>query len=94
MPRSAARCRARTIGESLLALSSFEIVSLRSDATHFSEALREVLGLPEWAIPVMSEFSRVNELSKKLKAIPEVEAVIDYDMNIFEQTTHAFGSIA
>ena len=87
MPRKTA------IGESLLALSAFEIVSLRSDAAHFSEALGEVLGLPEGLIPVMSEFSRVSELAQKLKAIHEVEAVLDYDMNIFEQTTHAFGSI-
>lgn len=88
MPRKTA------LGESLLALSAFEIVSLRSDAAHFSEALGETLGLPGGAVPTMTEFGRVIELSKKLKAIPEVEAVLDYDMNIFEQTKHAFGSIA
>ncbi len=81
------------IAQSLLALSSFEVVSLRSDATHFTEALCEMLGLPPGSIPVMNEFGRVRELAQKLKAIHEVEGVIDYDMNIFEQTTHAFGSI-
>ena len=41
----------------------------------------------------MNEFGRVRELAAKLRAIPEVEGVIDYDLNIFEQTKHAFGSI-
>lgn len=81
------------IAQSLLALSSFEVVSLRSDSKHFTEAICEMLGLPHDAIPVMNEFGRVNELAQKLKAIHEVEGVIDYDMNIYEQTTHAFGSI-
>ena len=82
------------IAQSLMALSSFEVVSLRSDSAHFSEALCEMLGLPPESVPVMREFGRVSELAQKLKAVHEVEGVIDYDLNIFEQTKHAFGSIA
>ena len=85
--------RKTAIAESLLALSSFEVVSLRSDSAHFSQALGEMLGLPPDSIPVMTEFGRVSALAEKLKAIHEVEGVLDYDMNIFDQTTHAFGSI-
>ncbi len=81
------------IAQSLLALSAFEVVSLRSDAAHFSEALCEMLGVPHDTVPVMKEFGRVAELAQKLKAIHEVEGVLDYDANIYEQTSHAFGSI-
>lgn len=88
MPRKTA------IAQALLALSTFEIVSLRSDAAHFSEALGEMLGLGPSAIPVMNEYGRVSDLARTLRAIHEVEGVIDYDLNIFEQTRSAFGSIA
>ena len=87
------RPRKTAIAQSLLALSSFEVVSIRSDAAHFSDALCEITGLPPGTIPVMNEFGRVRELAAKLRAIPEVEGVVDYDLNIFEQTKHAFGSI-
>ena len=87
MPRKTA------IAQALLVLSSFEIVSLRSDAAHFSEALGEMLGLGPSAIPVMHEYGRVSDLARVLRAINEVEGLIDYDLNIYEQTRHAFGSI-
>ena len=87
------RPKKTAIAQSLLALSSFEVVSLRSDAAHFSGALGEMIGMQDGTIPVMSEFGRVRELATKLRTLPEVEGVIDYDLNIFEQTKHAFGSI-
>ena len=87
MPRKTA------IAQALLLLSSFEIVSLRSDAAHFSEALGEMLGLGPGAIPVMNEYGRVIDLARILRTINEVEGLIDYDLNIFEQTRSAFGSI-
>ena len=87
MPRKTA------IAQALLVLSSFEIVSLRSDAAHFSGALGEMLGLEPGAIPVMNEYGRVSDLARTLRAINEVEGLIDYDLNIYEQTRHAFGSI-
>lgn len=81
------------LAQSLAMLASFEVVSLRSDALHFSEALAEMIGLDKAAIPVMNEYGRVSELARRLKAIPEVEGVLEYDIAIYEQTKHAFGSI-
>ena len=82
-----------SIGQSLTTLATFDVVCLRSDASHFSEALGEMLGLGTKAIPVMNEFARVTELAQKLRAVNEVEAILEYDLNIYEQTKRAFGSI-
>ena len=62
------RPRKTAIAQSLLALSSFEVVSLRSDAAHFSEALGEMIGLPAGSLPVMSEYGRVRDLAAKAPA--------------------------
>ncbi len=83
-----------SVAQSLSALAAFDVVCLRSDAKHFSEALGEMLGLPgETPIPVMNEYARVTELAQKLRTISEVEGLLELDLNIFTQTQHAFGSV-
>ena len=83
-----------SIAQALAALSTFEIVGLRSEAADFSHALGDMLALEPKTVPVMGEYARVKELGQRLRSIREVEAILEYDINIYEQTRHAFGAVA
>ena len=87
------RASKASIAPALQVLSDFEIIGLRSQATDFSQALADMVGLSPERIPVMGEYGRVRELGDKLRGNHDVEGLLELDLEIFHQTSQAFGSL-
>ena len=82
------------ISTALQILSDFQVLSLRSDAGHFSEGLAEMLDLGGESIPTMKEFKRVSELGAVLREIKDAELMLEYDLELYDHTSRAFGTLA
>ncbi len=81
------------ISRALQALSNFEVIGLRSDAAGYAQAVAELLDVEPTAVPVVPESSQVVELGKILRDIKDVELILEHDLELYDQTTRAFGSL-
>ena len=81
------------ISTALHVLAGFEVLGLRSDASGFSQAVAETLELPSSSAPVMTEFARVTELGKVLRDIKDAELILEHDLELYDHTSRAFGSL-
>ncbi len=83
-----------SIAPALQVLSDFEIIGLRSAAAEFSHAIADMVGLGPDDVPVMAEYSRVRDLGDMLRGNHDVEAILELDLEIFHQTSQAFGALS
>lgn len=83
-----------SIAPALATLSGFEIIGLRSEPEDFTYALTDMLGIEPETVPVIREYARVTELGQRLRAIRDVEALLEQDLDVYSHTTEAFRSVA
>lgn len=83
-----------SLAAALDALSSFEIVALRSQPDAFTNALADLCGIPAEDMPRMREFSLVQELGDNLRTISALEALLEKDLELYHQTAQAFEAVS
>ncbi len=80
-----------SMAAALDALSSFEIIGLRSQGAEFVAAVAEMLGLAEGSLPALSEeFPGVSELGERLRGVVAVESFLEKDLELIHHLTSAF----
>ena len=82
-----------SIAPALQVLSDFEIIGLRSQASEFSHALADMVGVSPESVPVMAEYAKVRELGDRLRGNHDVEDLLEQDLEIFHHTSQAFGAL-
>jgi hypothetical protein len=83
-----------SVANALNALSSFEIVGLRSEGAEFIAAVTELLGLPNGALPELAEeIQGVRELGERLRSVAVVESLLEKDLELFTHLTNAFSAV-
>jgi len=86
MPNQAA------VATALDALAAFEVLGLRSEASSFSHAVAEMVGVDASQIPVVNEYPRIIELGERLRQSPDIERLLEKDLEVFHLITRAFES--
>jgi hypothetical protein len=71
------------IATALGTLSGFAVVGLRERQDLFLAQIADLLGADPHTLPKMPDFSRTAELSKELRNVPEVEVLIEQDLEIY-----------
>jgi hypothetical protein len=77
------------IAKALAALASFAVVGLREKEDSFLESLETFLGLPVGAMPPVAYFSKVEELAKRLRNLPEAEMLLEQDLEVYQTVKSA-----
>ena len=83
-----------SVAAALDVLSSFEVVGLRSDEHRFIDALSAAMGLPRDTFPPLAEFSRVRDLGRLLRDVPQCEAFLEKDLELFHHVNTAFDKVS
>ena len=82
------------VGRALGALASFALVGLREDEDHFLETLEALANLPKGAIPGLQSFSKVQDLARELRLVPEVELLLEQDLEVYQTVRAAIQEAA
>ncbi len=77
------------VARALGSLSSFALIGLREDEDHFLEALEALMQLPNGAIPGLHRFSKVQELARELRLVPEAELLLEQDLEVYQTVREA-----
>ena len=83
-----------SVAAALDVLSSFEAVGLRADGHRFIDALSATTGVPADAFPPLEEFSRVRDLGRRLREIPQCETFLEKDLELFHHVSTAFDKVS
>jgi hypothetical protein len=86
--------RKGAVARALTALSSFALVGLRDDDSHFLETLETLANLPKGTIPSLHRFSKVQELARELRQVSEAEMLLEQDLDIYETVRAAIEEAA
>jgi hypothetical protein len=70
------------IAAALDTLSGFSIVGLRERQDLFLAQIADLVGTQPETLPAMPDFSRTAELSRELRNVPEVEVLIEQDLEV------------
>jgi hypothetical protein len=79
-----------SLAKSLQVISGFDLVGLRNESRHFTDAFAELLEVNSANIPNASEFPRVVEIGKNLRAIRWLEALVEKDLELFYHVKAAY----
>jgi len=71
------------VAKALGALSSFAVVGLRERPEGFLEEVEALLKLPPATLPPLPRFAAVEDLSAELRRLPEVELLLEDDLEIY-----------
>ncbi len=77
------------IATALDALSTFAVVGLREREEFFMEDLERLLEAPPGTLPPVPFFSAVDHLARQLRRIPEVELLLEQDIEIYQTVKSA-----
>jgi len=80
------------IAAALRTLSGFSIVGLRERQDLFLAQLADLLGIRVDLLPAMADFSRTVELSDRLRRVPEVQVLIEQDLEVYHHVKSAIES--
>lgn len=78
------------VGKAVSALAGFKVVGMRRRPDLFTEALTDVLGLPDDEITVAPPIPAATELAERLRACPEAEDLLEYDLALYHIVADAF----
>ncbi len=81
---------ASSIGNALTALSSFQVVGLRSHADEFIEAVAEQFSLDPARLPRIEQIQATMALAERLRACTPVEALLENDIVVYDYLKDAF----
>jgi hypothetical protein len=71
-------------------LSSFSLVGLRQNPETFIAAFSELLGIEASSLSIVSRFGSTETLVKMLKTMPEVEILLEKDLELYHYIVDAF----
>jgi hypothetical protein len=77
------------IATALETLSTFAVVGLREGQDLFLAQFANLLGVSEDSLPVLPEFSQTSKLCEVLKRVPEVELLIERDLEVYHSVKSA-----
>lgn len=80
--------------KSLQTISAFDLVGLRNESHHFTDAFAELLGVNPVEMPNVNEFPRVLEVGRNLRAIRWLEALVEKDLELYSHVKAAFEAYA
>jgi DNA-binding transcriptional regulator YiaG len=81
--------RKGAVATALQTLSTFAIVGLREGQDLFLAQFANLLGISEQALPVLPEFSQTGKLCEMLRGVPEVELLIEQDLEVYHSVKSA-----
>jgi len=71
-------------------LASFSLVGLRCESQKFINGFTELLELPPGILPDISHLVAVTPFAKQLKNIPEIEILLEKDLELYHYVNEAF----
>lgn len=77
------------VGKALSALSSFSVVGLREHQELFLENVEALLSIPPATLPSLPQFSAVGELAMELRRLPEIELLLEADIEVYQTVKSA-----
>jgi hypothetical protein len=77
------------VATALETLSTFAIVGLREGQDLFLAQFANLLGISEDSLPVLPEFNQTSRLCELLKRVPEVELLIEHDLEVYHSVKSA-----
>jgi hypothetical protein len=82
------------VATALGTLSSFAIVGLRERQDLFMAQLADLVGISVDTLPAIAEFDKTAELADQLRRVPEVELLIEHDLEVYHQVKSAIDNAA
>jgi hypothetical protein len=79
-----------SVSKALSALAGFSIVGIRRRPDLFAEALTDLLELPKEEVMVAPPIPAATELADRLRACPEVEDLLHFDLALYHIVSDAF----
>jgi hypothetical protein len=77
------------VATALETLSTFAIVGLREGKELFLAQFANLLGISEESLPIPPEFNQTSKLCELLKRVPEVELLIEQDLEVYHSVKSA-----
>ena len=77
------------VATALETLSTFAVVGLREGQDLFLAQFANLLGISAESLPVLPEFNQATKLCELLKRVPEVELLIEQDLEIYHHVKSA-----
>jgi hypothetical protein len=77
------------VATALETLSTFAIVGLREGQDLFLAQFAKLLGISAEFLPVLPEFNQTSKLCELLKRVPEVELLIEQDLEVYDSVKSA-----
>jgi hypothetical protein len=71
------------VAKALAALSSFSVVGLRERPDGFLEEVEALLDIPPATLPPLPRFPAVEDLARELRRLPEIEMLLEDDLEIY-----------
>jgi hypothetical protein len=71
------------VAKALSALATFAVVGLRERSDAFLEEVEALLQMPAAALSPLPRFSAVEELAARLRRLPEIELLLEDDLEIY-----------
>ena len=81
-----------SVAAALDALSTFELIGLRSQGADFHEGLAELTGISPEDLPMIGEYARVTDIGARLRGNGIVESVLEKDLEVFHFLQNAFAT--
>ena len=72
------------VARALAALASFTVVGLRENQDRFLEEIEALLAIEPATLPTIPDFAAVGELARELRRLPEVELLLEQDLEIYQ----------
>jgi hypothetical protein len=82
------------VAKALAALSSFAVVGLREQPSVFLEEVEALLEAPPATLPPLPRFTAVEALASTLRRLPEVELLLEDDLDIYHTARAAIEEAA
>ncbi|PWB93974.1 hypothetical protein [Methylosinus sporium] len=71
------------VAKALAALASFSVVGLRDSQDRFLEEVEALLDIEPATLPTLPHFAAVGDLARELRRLPEVELLLEQDLEIY-----------
>lgn len=81
------------VGQSLALLSQFHIVGIKQNSSLFQSALAGLVGVAEADIPPILQIPTVQAVAESLRAVRWLEAMIEHDLELYQNVKEAIKSV-
>jgi hypothetical protein len=85
--------RKGAVATALDTLSNFAIIGLREGQELFLSQLADLLGTTPDTLPILPEFSQTGKLCEQLRRVPEVELLIEQDLEVYHHVKSAIEKV-